>query len=81
LADGAEHFRNLGLVLHIARQKQIGIEGIHQVLHLTFHFALFVGQVGDAEVGPGGMELLGNAPGDRSIVGDARYQGVFPSQV
>jgi hypothetical protein len=42
----------LSLILHVAGQKQTGIQRLHQILHLFFQLAFVVWQIGHPQVGP-----------------------------
>ena len=77
LFDLLKHRFDLGGLLNVQGLKQGGVERSGEVAHLAFKAPFFVGQIGDAQLAARGSELLGNAPGDRAVVGDPRNQGLF----
>ena len=76
-----EHSLHLVWILHVHGQKEAGLEGDRQFPHLGLKSPLLVGKIGDAQFGTGTVELLGNAPGDGAVVGDAGDQGLLAAEI
>ncbi len=76
-----EHRLDLGRVLHVQGLEQAGVQRRGELTHLALEAALLIRQVGDPQLTAGGHQLLGDAPGDRAVVGDARDEGFLAAQI
>ena len=52
-----------------------------ELTHLGFETAFVVGEIGDAQLGAGGLELLSDAPGDRAVVGNAGDEDLLAGEI
>ena len=76
-----EHGLDLGRVLHVEGLEQGRPQRCGELAHLALETAFLIRQVGDPELATGGMQLLGNAPSDRLVVGDAGDEGLLAAEV
>ncbi len=76
-----EHRLDLGRLLHVQGLEQAGVQWRGEFAHLAFEAALLIRQIGDPQLTAGGRQLLGDAPGDRAVVGDARDEGFLAAQI
>ena len=81
LLDLAEDLSHLVGILHIQRQEQAGLQGSGEFAHLGLKAALVVRQVSDAEFSTGRLQLLSDAPGDRTVVGDAGDENLLAGEI
>ena len=81
LLDLVEHSLHLGGVLHVEWQKQAGLEGLGEFTYLGLKAAFVIGQVGDTQLSTSGLELLGNAPSDGAVIGDAGNEDLLAGEI
>jgi hypothetical protein len=72
---------NLLVALHVAREEKIRLQGLGELLDFGLEAIPLVRQIGNPQRRPRFVQLLGNAPGDGALVGNAGYQGFFSGQV
>ena len=80
LPGGGEDAVDIGIVLHVAGQHELGADRLDEFPQPALHpraLGILVGEMGEAHLGPLGVQLLRDGPGDGVIVGDAENETLF----
>ena len=79
--DLTEHSLHLGCVLHIQGEEQRRLQGCGELTNLRLETPLLIREVSDAQFSACCFELLGDPPGDRSIVGNTGNENLLAREI
>ena len=69
------------ILLHVAGEDHFGSQRIDELADPAFHFGvgrIFIGKMGEPQLGPLAMQFFGDGPGNGVIVDDPQYQTLLP---